>query len=115
MAGNDILKALAVLAESGIELTQEQETALAEFKSSAMREAATKVLVGKMDTPDKGEAEDMGADWTSEMFALAANVSEWVKGSNVGRGRGEVHEKMFRIETPDGSLKVSLTTEPVAE
>lgn len=104
---NDILKALAVLAESGIELTAEQETALAEFKSTAMRDAATKVFTSK-GVPDP-------EDWTDEMFSVALRVSEDVKGANVGRGRGEVHEKMFRIETPHGSLKVSLTTEPVAE
>lgn len=104
----DILKALAVLAESGIELTPEQETALAEFKSNAMREAAVKILAKKVG--DKN-----ASDWTTEMFTLAENVSLQVEGANVGRGRGEVHEKMFRIETPHGSLKVSLTTEPVAE
>lgn len=109
MAGNDILKALAVLSESGIKLTSEQETALANFKSQAMRDAAETILSGKVG--DKR----LAGKWVTRMFDLAGDISAQVKGANVGRGRGEVHEKMFRIETPHGSLKVSLTTEPVSE
>lgn len=107
----DILKALAVLAESGITLTKEQTSALESFKSEAMREAAEKVMSKKL-SKNAGES---AADWTHMAFNWAQMVSDDFEGANVGRGRGEVHEKMFRIETPHGSLKVSLTTEPVAE
>ena len=103
---NDILKALATLAESGIKLTKEQTAALEEFKATAMREAAEKVFERKL----SADALNSAGGWTEEMFDLANSVSSEIVGENVGRGRGEVHEKMFRIETPAGSLKVSLTT-----
>lgn len=102
----DVQKALAFLAESGIELTAEQQASLAEFKSSAMKDSAVEYMDGKLIE----EADT--TEWVENMFALAEKVSVEVNGANVGRGRGEVHEHSFRFDTPNGTLKVSLTTEP---
>lgn len=106
MAKNDVMKALATLRESGLKLTEEQETALEEFTSQALRSEAEKVFDRKT-VADAGES---SSDWTEYVFDLASRISYAIDGENVGRGRGEVHEKMFRVETPHGSLKVSLTT-----
>ena len=110
----DVLKAIAALEELGIELTPEQQEAMAAHKTAAMYEEAEKVFARKLTEFVLGEkrSEKRAEDWTRDMFALAGRVAVNIIGSNVGRGRGEVHEKMFRIETPSGSLKVSLTTDP---
>lgn len=110
MAGMDVLKALAVLADSGIELSDEQRESLKVFKASAMREAATKILDRKVIGDDETHGESVDA-WVSNMFDLADSMSNEIKGSTVGRGRGEVFERVFRIDTPAGTLKVSLTGE----
>ena len=110
----DVLKALAVLADSGITLSEEQEAALAEFKSATMREEAEKVFARKVNAPEKTK-KSAQEKWMNLSFKLAQDVANEIIGANVGRGRGEVHEQMFRIETPSGSLKVSLTNEPKAE
>lgn len=104
MAKNDVVAALETLRELGLELTPEQENALAEHTANALREEAEKVFSRKLS--DAGDPEA----WTDEMFALAEHISVSIVGENVGRGRGEVFERMFRVETPHGSLKVSLTT-----
>lgn len=101
MAKMDVLKALAVLAEQGIELSEEQTNALEELKMSAMRENALSIMEKKV----SGDAEQ----WVDEMFALAAGIFDGIEGKTVGRGRGEVFERVFRIDTPHGALKVSLT------
>lgn len=101
MAKMDVLKALAVLAEQGIELSEDQTAALEELKMSAMRENALAVMEKKV----SGDA----MQWCEEMFDLAAAIFDGIEGKIVGRGRGEVFERVFRIETPHGSLKVSLT------
>lgn len=104
MAKNDVMKALATLRESGLKLTKEQESALEEFTSQALRTEAEKVFERKTGVSPEDST------WVDEMFALAESIRDQIEGENVGRGRGEVHEKMFRVETPYGSLKVSLTT-----
>jgi hypothetical protein len=111
----DVPKALAVLAESGIELTDDQANALAEFKSQTMRDEAEKVFVRKLRGDNDKQNAQRAVSWTKKMFDLADDISGAIVGANVGRGRGEVHEQMFRIETPSGSLKVSLTNEPTSE
>lgn len=99
----DVLKALAVLAESGIELTKSQQTALDEFKSATMKAKA-------IETFDKKLIESADSEeWVADSFALAANVFDMVHDKNVGRGRGEVNERVFTVDTPHGTLKVSLT------
>lgn len=118
MAKNEVLKALEVLAASGIVLTDEQAESLAEFKSSAMTSAAVEIFGRKVEVPRQDGESDEDYDarksgeletWATDMFALAARIRSEITGDKVGRGRGEVFERMFRIETPDGSLKVSLT------
>lgn len=99
------MAALATLRESGLTLTPEQETALEEFTAQAMTSEAEKVFERKTIE----DREFTPAEWTHRMFELAVDVSRDISGENVGRGRGEVHEQVFRIETPNGSLKVSLT------
>lgn len=106
MAKMDVLKALAVLEESGIKLSRAQEDSLREFKAQTMTDNAVKYIDGKVH-----ENVDSTA-FVAESFRLAEAFSTEVKGNNVGRGRGEVHEKVVRFDTPSGTLKISLTTEP---
>jgi len=105
MAKNEVMRALATLRESGLELTPEQSAALEEFQAQSLRSEAEKVFERK--TKESGDTPSV---WVESAFDLAEAVSNGIDGENVGRGRGEVHEKMFRVETPHGSLKVSLTT-----
>lgn len=103
----DVLKALSVLAESGIELTEEQANALATFKSETMKSEAAKVFERKLFDPSKKNIDK----WVALSHKFAADVNDGIIGANANRGRGVVHERMFRVDTEFGSLKVSLTTE----
>jgi hypothetical protein len=99
----DVQKALAVLLESGIELTKAQTAALAEFKAATLRDAA----IAKFDKALIQSADS--SEWTTDMFTLAEKFASECEGENKGRGRGDVHERVFSIDTPSGLLKVSLT------
>lgn len=105
MSKVSIARALEVLAESGIALTPKQQDALAEFKSAAMHDDALKVFQSKTAT------EEIAESWVEKSFNLAEDMSDCFASKVVGRGRGEVSERVFRVETPYGSLKVSLTNE----
>ena len=101
-----IEKALALLAESGIELTAEQTKALADARQKEMIGDARAIVSKKVN-----EGTD-AKKWTDRLFAFAEDFASDFAGQTVGRGRGEVFEQMVRIATPYGSLKVSLTNEP---
>lgn len=105
MSKNNVMAALATLRESGLQLTEEQENALEEFTAQAMTSEAVKVFDRKL-IPDSVLN---STEWATRVFDWASEVETQITGENVGRGRGEVHEQVFRVETPSGSLKVSLT------
>lgn len=105
MSKNNVMAALATLRESGLQLTPEQENALEEFTAQAMHAEAKKIFERKLIEGDEKYANA----WVDRTFDLASLVADAITGENVGRGRGEVHEQVFRVETPSGSLKVSLT------
>jgi hypothetical protein len=100
----DIFKALAVLAESGITLTKEQQKSLDDFKAATLKAKAIEVFDKK---GIDGVADS--SEWVEWSFGTAALVFDQIVDKNVGRGRGEVNERVFTVETPHGTLKVSLT------
>lgn len=101
----DVMKALAVLKDNGVELTAEQESALEEFQSQQMVNEARKVFERKLVNGKDA------AKWQGDMFKFADKVSREVKSDTVNRGRGTRTIAMFRVETPQGSLKVELSSE----
>lgn len=101
-----IADALAALANAeGFKLTDKQREMVEAAARNEMIEAAEKVFDRKL----RDEFKSTAGDFASDMFDLSERVADQVAGEKVGRGRGEVFEQMFRIETPHGSLKVSLT------
>ena len=96
---------LAELAELGIELSEDQRKKVEEHKVTLMRDAAGEIIGRKLSK----KTDKAVKDWTTKSFDFAAGMASDLEGAKVGRGRGEVFERVFRIETPSGTFKVSLT------
>lgn len=120
MAKIDVLKAIESLQALGVELTDEQKQAVADAKKKAYVEKARVIFGRKVSLPknenetDKAHANRTGkaADsWTSDMLSLAERMTREIHGETSNVGRGQAFKRMFRIETPSGSLKVELSTE----
>lgn len=116
MAKVSILQALAALKESGVTLTDEQEASLETFKTQQMRAGIETVLDRKLTVPESETKKQRTArvnEWTDRVLSLALAFSTDVQANNQNRGRGERSVRMFRVETPEGSLKIELSTDPV--
>lgn len=96
---------LAELADLGIELTDDQRRKVEEHKVTLQREAAGEIIGRKLSKKTDKSVES----WTTKSFDFAAGMARDFEGAKVGRGRGEVFERVFRVETPSGTFKVSLT------
>ena len=97
--------ALDLFEAQGIKVTKEMREAAAEAQENEMREAAETIFDRKLYT----STPEATKEWTALSFGLAKSMDSEITGEKVGRGRGEVYERMFRVETVYGSLKVSLT------
>lgn len=109
---NDVLRALATLAENGISLSKDQTAALEEMRAAALTDAARTIFEAKLSIEDDGEKADAAAEWTTEMFALAADLTAALtpkKRESVTRGMPFVRQ--FAIDTPHGALSVKLHSE----
>lgn len=108
MAKVGLEAALAALADAGIELDEEQTALLGQFKTVKMRESASEVIGRKLTENNKKNRDE----WVKRSFDFAESMAENFTANKVGRGRGEVMERVFRIDTPHGTFKVSLSESP---
>lgn len=105
-----VADALAALQASGVELTDEQTTALEEFKSKSLKAEAEKIVSRKLteEKPSKATVQK----YTTDLFTLAEKVHDTIT-SDVrpkrGQGVGNNVVRMIGIDTPHGHLKIELT------
>lgn len=100
--------ALEMFESQGVKVTKEMRDALKTAQQTEMFDAAKAVFDRKCLSIENVDA----TIWVERSFELAERIENQIAGENVGRGRGMVFERVFRVETPSGTLKVSLTTEP---
>lgn len=117
MARKDVsvAEALAVLAaQDGIELTDAQKDALAKVAQNQMIDSARTVVANKLSVVENENSKTRNArvrEFTSNLFALAESFETNIPGATQNRGQGQRTIRMIRVETPEGSLKVELSTE----
>lgn len=110
-----IADALAALeAAGGIVLTDEQKNKVAEAARNEMLDASRTVVSNKL-SKREGEASKAFNErvkaWADRFSALGREFSEDFPGQTVNRGQGQREIRMIRIETPQGSLKVELSSD----
>lgn len=114
-----IAAALAALQAQGLTLTDEQKSRLADAAKNEMVDAARTVVANKLShvEDEEGNKESSRARnsrvkvWTDRLMTLAADFDSDLPGQTVNRGQGTRTIRMIRVETPEGSLKVELSSE----
>lgn len=110
-----IADALAALeAAGGIVLTEEQKNKVAEAARNEMLDASRTVVSNKLAHREDEASKAFNArvrDWADRFSALGRDFANDFPGQTVNRGQGQREIRMIRIETPQGSLKVELSSD----
>lgn len=111
-----VLDALAVLADNGINLSEEHADAIKELTTAAFLSAAVEIFAGNGENlPGKltGDKGNKSAEvWATEMFDLAETMRNEFTGESKKIQGGAVRMvRQFGIDTPNGHLTVMLKSE----
>ncbi len=110
-----IAEALAALEkQGGVTLTDEQKAKVASAARNEMADAARTVVVNKLSRHENEASKAFNARvhaWVDEFMTLSEKFARDFPSQTSNRGQGQREIRMVRIETPQGSLKIELSSD----